>query len=502
MKICTTGSLVIILVTCLLVPFQHGYAQHPVNNASKPNIIYIYADDMGYAVPGCYGQQLIPTPNLDKLANDGMKFTQHYASAPVCSPSRTMLLTGVHAGHSYIRGNYELGGFADSLEGGQMPLPPGIATMPGMLRKAGYTTALCGKWGLGMHTTSGSPLKHGFDYYYGYLDQKQAHNYYPTHLWENDKKDTLDNDPLYVHQPLDPKTATDKDFDKFTGRVYSPGRITEKALGFVKQNKNKPFFLYLAYSIPHVSLQAPREYVDKFKDRFDDKPYYGQQGYASTKYPRATYAAMISYLDDQVGKLLQTIKELGIEKNTIIMFSSDNGASTEGGADVYYFNSTGNLRGLKRELYEGGIKVPFIVKWPGKVKPRTTSELVSSQYDLMATLAEINNVPAGETDGISFLPELLGKKAQQKQHEYLYFEFPGNDGQVAIRMGKWKFIKTGMMKDHGVTWQLYNLEKDPSEKNDVAGSHPDLIKRADEMVKKEHQCAHIREWEFIDPKYN
>lgn len=468
---------------------------------SLPNIIYIYADDLGYGEIGCYGQQKIKTPNIDRLAKEGIRFTQHYTSAPVCAPARCMLMTGKHGGHSYIRGNYELGEFADNKEGGQMPLPDGIYTLPMMLKKAGYTTALCGKWGLGMPADGGSPLQHGFDYYYGFLDQKQAHNYYPTHLWENDKWDTLDNPVINVHRRLDSSVATERDFSYFKGKEYAPALITKKALSFIDRHGNSPFFLYLPYTLPHVSLQAPDDNIEKYIGLFDEKPYYGQRGYASTKYPLSTYAAMITYLDDQVGIIMQKIKSLGLDENTIIMFSSDNGASNAGGADPIFFNSVYGLRGLKMELYEGGIRMPFIARWPGRIPGNRISGLISAQYDIMATFAELTGQKLNVTDGISLLPELLGKP-QQRKHPFLYFEYPENGGQVAIRMGDWKAIKTGLKKNPETAWLLFNLVTDRNETMDMASQHPELVRQFDEILKREHQCAHIKDWEFIDPKFN
>ena len=471
------------------------------SSRKAPNIIYIYADDMGYGELGCYGQVHIKTPHLDQLAKEGMRFTQHYTSAPVCAPARCMLLTGKHGGHSYIRGNYELGGFEDSTEGGQMPLPEGIFTLPRMLKKAGYQTGLIGKWGLGIAGNSGSPLQHGFDYYYGYLDQKQAHNYYPTHLWENDHWDTLNNPFIKVHQAIDPATATNADFDKFTGKVYAPARMTEKALQFINQRSGAPFFLYLPYTIPHVSLQAPQEYIDRYRGQFKEQPYYGQKGYASARYPLSTYAAMISFLDDQVGIIMKRLKELGLDENTIVFFSSDNGASFAGGADPAFFNSVAGLRGLKMELYEGGIRMPFIARWPGKIKSGSVSDHVSVQYDLLATLADLTQQTIPSTDGISFLPELLGRKTQPL-HDFLYFEYPENGGQVAIRMGNWKAVKKNLRKIPNAPWELFDLGKDPFEKNDIAKEHPEIIARMNAIAKKEHQHSHIRDWEFVDPKFS
>ncbi|MBS1580386.1 MAG: arylsulfatase [Bacteroidetes bacterium] len=464
----------------------------------KPNIIYIYADDLGYNELGCYGQQKIKTPNIDRMATEGMQFMQHYSGAPVCAPSRCMLMTGKHAGHAAIRGNYELGGFADSSERGQMPLPANAFTIADMLKKAGYTTALCGKWGLGMNHAPGSPLNHGFDYYYGYLDQKQAHNYYPTHLWENDKWDTLGNSFIYVHKPLDSLKATDKDFDYFKGKVYAPDKITEKAVEFIKKNRNNPFFLYLPYTMPHVSLQVPDAYLKKFIDLFNETPYYGQNGYAATKYPRSAYAALISYLDDQVGIILQAIKNLGLDENTLIMFSSDNGTTYKaGGVDPFYFESEGKLKGVKMDLYEGGIRMPFIARWPNKIAAGKISQTISAQYDIMPTLAELVNQKNISTDGVSLLSELLGKTKKQPQHEYLYFEYPDRDGEVAIRLNNWKGIKTNIKKNKNAKWQLYNLLDDVGEKNNVAEQHPEIIKKLNEIVLKEHHPAIIKEWEMF-----
>ncbi len=291
---------------------QNKTTNKPGHN--QPNIIYIYADDMGYGELGCYGQQKINTPNLDRMAKEGIRFTDHYTSTPVCAPARCMLMTGKHGGHSAIRGNYELGGFADTAELGQMALPKDQFTVADLVKQKGYATALIGKWGMGMSNTEGNPRQHGFDYCYGYLDQKQAHNYYPSHLWENDKWDTLNQPWIDVHKRVDSVKATDADFNYFKGRDYAPAKMTEKALAFIDRSKNGPFFLYLPYTIPHVSLQAPDEYVRKYIGLFDEKPYYGQQGYAAAKYPLSTYAAMITYLDDQVGIIMQKIKQFIIQQ--------------------------------------------------------------------------------------------------------------------------------------------------------------------------------------------
>jgi arylsulfatase A-like enzyme len=403
---------------------------------------------------------------------------------------------------SYIHGNYELGGFADSLEGGQMPLPANNFTIGKLMQQAGYRTAVIGKWGLGMNNTSGDPLKQGFDYYYGYLDQKQAHNYYPTHLWENGKWDSLQNKPINVHLKQDPSKGMSANFAYYQGKDYAPAKMTEKALAFIQQNKKGPFFLYLPYTLPHVSLQAPVEWVNSYIGKFTEQPYFGGQGYASTPYPLSTYAAMISYLDAQVGIILEKLKSLGLDKNTLVLFSSDNGATFNGGVDRHFFNSNGGLRGQKMELYEGGIREPFIARWPGKIPAGTVSNHISAQYDFMATLAEITGQPIKDTDdGISFLPSLYDKKALQKQHDWLYFEYPENGGQIAIRMGKWKAIKTLVRMHPEHAWQLFDLSSDSAETKDLASQYPSIIQTMNEIVEKEHQQAHIQEWEFIHPKF-
>ncbi|SMG21077.1 arylsulfatase [Sphingobacterium psychroaquaticum] len=469
----------------------------------KPNIIYIYADDMGYGELGAYGQKLIQTPHLDQMANEGIRFTQHYTSTPVCAPARAMLLTGKHGGHSYIRGNYEMGGFPDDKEGGQMPLPEGIFTLPKMLKEHGYTTGIVGKWGLGMHFTTGDPQKQGFDYAYGYLDQKQAHNYYPTHLWENGKWDSLANPYVFVHQQVKPEAAVDAVFDTFSGKEYAPEKMTGKALNFIARNKEHPFFLYLPYTIPHVALQAPKSYVEKYIGKFPgEKPYLGNQGYNPSKYPLSTYAAMITYLDDQVGLILAKLKELGLDDNTIVLFSSDNGSTFNGGVNLGYFNLTGGLRGTKTEVYEGGIRVPFIARWPKQIPQGVVSDFVSVQYDMMATFADILNIRDIKTDGVSILPVLLGQ-SDRPQRPYIYFEYPENGGQIAIRMGRWKGVKVDVRARGYVNspWQIYDLETDPKESQDRFLEQTVLARQFDEIVRREHQHAHIKEWEFINPKF-
>ncbi|QDK77861.1 arylsulfatase [Spirosoma sp. KCTC 42546] len=492
---------ILIVVGWLFSSFTPHQAASANRSAVSPNIIYIYADDMGYAELGCYGQQKIRTPNLDQLAREGIRFTQHYTSMPVCAPARCMLLTGKHSGHSYIRGNYEMGGFADSLEGGQMPLYPGAFTLGRMLQQSGYKTACIGKWGMGMANTTGNPNEQGFDYFYGYLDQKQAHNFYPTHLWENGKPDRLNNPFIDVHRKLTPETATPEAFAYYRGKDYAIDKMAQKAQAFVRQNKNAPFFLYLPFTVPHVSLQAPEVAVKEYIGKFDDRPYLGGQGYASTPYPRATYAGMITYMDKQIGQLMQLLKDLKIDDNTIVMFSSDNGATFNGGVEAAYFNSVGGLRGLKMDVYEGGIREPMLARWPGKIKAGQVTDHVSVQYDLLATLAELVGYKQPfTTDGISFLPTLLGQSTAQKQHPFLYWEYPEKGGQLAVRMGNWKAVKTNVRKNRTGPWELYDLGGDVSERTNLAAQHPDLIQQVNAIVAREHRPTHVNEWEIVTPK--
>ncbi len=476
---------------------------HGKKNAThaKPNVIYFYFDDLGYGELGCYGQTKIKTPNIDRLAQEGMRFTQHYTTFPVSAPARCGLMTGKHSGHCFIRGNYEMGGFTDENEGGQMPLPEGAMTIADLMKQAGYTTGGIGKWGLGMFSNSGNPNWHGFDYFYGYMDQKQSHNFYPTHLWENGQCVPLNNKYFFVHQTLS-ESAPPEAFDAFIGEDYAIDRLAEKTLEFIRNNKDKPFFLYLPYTTPHVSLQCTKEAVAEYIGQFDEEPYLGQNGYAPCRYPLSTYAAMISYTDKQVGRIMDLLEDLGLDDNTIFMISSDNGTTFNGGVNREFFNSTAGMRGCKMDLYEGGISIPFIARWPGKIPAGTTTGHVSIQYDLFATLAELTGThPAWKTDGVSFLPTLLGKPEQQEAHNYVYFEYPEKSGQVAIiKEGRWKGVKSGMKSDTG-TWEVFDLATDRCETTDLSAQHAGLIAEFEEIIKKEHWQAQVREWEFIEPKF-
>ena len=477
----------------------------------KPNIIYFLADDLGYGEIGVLGQEKIKTPNIDALAKGGMLFTQHYSGAPVCAPARYSFLTGKHMGHSYIRGNDEWAergdvwdytkAFSDPNLEGQRPIPANTITIGKQLQKAGYTTAVFGKWGLGAPNTEGIPNKQGFDEFYGYNCQRQAHNLYPSHLWENDKKVYLDN------QLVNPGSNLEKDADindpksyaRFTQQKdYAPKMIHDKAIQFIKNNKDHPFFMYYASPLPHVPLQVPTKYTDAYRKEFgEEKPYTGRS-YFPTQHPNATYAAMITYLDMQLGQLISELKEQGIYENTLIVFTSDNGPTYTGGVDANYFNSArpfdNNYGRTKGFVYEGGIRVPLIASWPNNIKAGSKSNHISAFYDMMPTLTEIAGIdPPKETDGISFKNTLVGK--EQQNHDFLYWEFPSYQGQQAVRMGKWKAVRKNIFKGN-LEIELYNLDEDIKELNDVSKKFPDVLSKMQQIMKQEHVPAENDRFKF------
>ena len=480
-----------------------GLASFPAMAKDKPNIIYILADDLGYTEIGPYGQKLIETPNLDMLARNGMVFTQHYCGSPVSAPSRCVLLTGQHSGHSYIRGNHEwaergdVWNFAKMEEDprleGQYPIPDSLRTIAEYLKTAGYATGIVGKWGLGAPNSEGVPNKQGFDFFFGYNCQRQAHTYYPKHLWRNGERVMLDNQLVIPGAKLAPGSdeLDPASYAPFTQSQYSPALMNEEALRFIENNKANPFFLYFASTLPHLALQAPKEWVDKYVAKFgDEKPYTGKEGYFPARYPHATYAAMVSYLDYQVGLLIAKLKETGQYENTLIIFSSDNGYAYNAGCDPAWFNSFAPFLTTygwgKGFVHEGGIRVPMIASWPGKIKPGTKSDLISCFYDVLPTLCEVSGVevPKG-SDGISFLPTLLGKKNQPK-HEYLYWDFPEYEGQQAVRTGPWKAMRMKMQKGNTAI-QLFNVETDPKEQSDIAAQNPEMVQKVLEIMNREHR---------------
>lgn len=438
-----------------------------VDVAEKPNIIYILADDLGYGDLGVYGQQKIRTPNIDRLAVEGMLFTDHYAGTTVCAPSRCALMTGMHTGHTYIRGNKEW------KPEGQWPIPDSAFTIAEMLKQVGYATGAFGKWGLGFIETSGNPNDQGFDQFYGYNCQRLAHNYYPYHLWNNKDKVVLEGNQDHGTE------------------VYGPEIIHEQALMFMRENKDRPFFLYYPSVIPHAELVAPAEYMAQFRGKFlpetsyegvDEGDNYRLGPYGSQEECHAAFAAMVTLLDDQVGEILDLVQELGLEEKTLIMFTSDNGPHLEGGADPDYFDSNGPFTGYKRDLYEGGIRVPMLARWKGHIAPGSRTDHPSAFWDVMPTLADLVQIdPASNIDGISFLPTMLGE-GQQKKHEYLYWEFHERGGRKALRSGDWKVVKYDLESKPEASPQLFNLKEDPAESKDLGSQHPDKLSELQELM--------------------
>jgi arylsulfatase len=488
----------------LIVPtvLSSLFSANSFAETKKPNIIYILADDLGYAELGCYGQQKIETPNIDRLASEGIRFTQFYAGAPVSAPSRSTLLTGLHTGHTPIRGNDEMASRGDvwdraamidnpSLEG-QAPMPAGTITIASVLKNGGYNTACIGKWGLGYPGSVSTPDKMGFDFFYGYNCQRQAHDYYPPFLYRNEKREFLDNKVIYKRgQALKKNTDVyaDSIYAKYQQKNYAPDLMFKELIQYVQSNKQHPFFLYWATPIPHAPLQAPQKWIDHYVRKFgNETPYTGNKGYYPCRYPRATYAAMISYLDEQVGYLIEELKRSGIYDNTLIIFTSDNGPTFNGGTDSPFFDSAAPFMSEqgwgKTSLNEGGIRVPMIATWKKKIKPNSMTNHMATGWDVMATLCEIAKIKSPATDGISFYPALISKR--QKKHRFLYWEFPEAGGSKAVRMGKWKGIIKNYIKGKNRTIKLYDLEQDPREQEDVAEFHPKIIKGMMNIMQREH----------------
>jgi len=419
----------------------------------SPNIIYILADDLGYGDLSCYGQKKFTTPNIDRLASEGMRFNQHYTGSAVCAPSRCCLMTGLHTGHAPVRGNKEFAG------GGQLPLTPDPRTLPLRLKEAGYATGMFGKWGLGIAGNAGDPLRH-FDTFYGYACQRVAHNYYPDHLWRGREKVPLD------------------------GKTYAHDLIMAEAMSFIRARHDQPFFCYLPVTIPHAAMQVPAELHDKYRAQYPQfDAVIGKYDKAITpvKNPIAAFPAMMERLDTDVGRILALLGELGIDDNTVVMFSSDNGPHNEGGHDPDFWDSNGPLKGFKRDLYEGGIRTPFLVRWPGKIRPGTVADHVSAFWDVLPTCCELAGLadPRG-LDGRSFLPTLKG--APQPEHDYLYWEFSEQGGKQAIRRGNLKAVKCGVTRNPQAALELYDLSNDPGETTNLAASRPEAVRELNALL--------------------
>ncbi|MGC8744941.1 MAG: arylsulfatase [Verrucomicrobiia bacterium] len=438
----------------ILLSIGAYYASAALVN-EKPNIIFILADDLGYGEVGCYGQKLIKTPNIDRLAAEGIKFTQFYAGSTVCAPSRSVLMTGQHIGHTRVRGNAGGKNFEPQM------LKNEDITVAEVLKTVGYKTALIGKWGLGMPGDEGVPNKQGFDYFFGYLSQHHAHNHYPDYLYRNDEVVPLPNGVVRVGE-FGGGYATNR-------VVYADDLFAKEAVDFIEQNRNQPFFLFFSSIIPH----ANNERANALKDG-NEVPDYGIYSNMNWSNPDKGHAAMISRLDSQIGEIVKKLDELGLTEKTVIIFTSDNGATKEGNHSPDFFRASGPLRGIKRDLYEGGIRVPFIVKWKGKIKPGAVSDHVGYFGDLMATFAELSGaVPPTDTDSISIVPALLGKTNIQKNHKFLYWEFHERGFSQAVLLdGRWKGIR---LLRRTAPIELYDLKNDISEQHNIADKHPEIV---------------------------
>jgi arylsulfatase A len=462
-----------------------------------PNVIFIIADDLGYGDLGCYGQQRIRTPHLDRIAAEGMRFTQHYSGNAVCAPSRCVLMTGKHPGHAFIRDNRSI------QPEGQFPIPADSVTVAKLFQQRGYATGGFGKWGLGGPGTAGEPLKQGFTRWFGYNCQGVAHNFYPTYLWDNDRKLPLKNPGFPSADRLKPNEdpADPKSYARFKGTEYSSDLIWEQARRFVRDGRDKPFFLFAPTTVPHLALQVPEDSLAEYANAFDDLPYAGGKGYLPHFKPRAAYAAMITRMDKEVGALMKLVAELGLDENTIWIFTSDNGplhGRHEGlaGTDATFFNSSGGLRDGKGTLFEGGFRVPGIVRWKGKIAPGQTSDRVTGFEDWMPTLMELTGAPGTapkDTDGISFAPTLLGQR--QDARTFLYREFPGYGGQQSVRIGDWKGLRQNLKpgpagkKAPDFTIQLFNLRDDPAETTNVAAKFPDIVNKMADVMRAQHVAS-------------
>jgi arylsulfatase A-like enzyme len=442
----------------LLALTADGVAQE----GAPPNIVFIMADDLGYGDLGCYGQTKFSTPNIDRLAAEGIRFTDYYAGATVCAPSRCVLMTGLHTGHCYIRGN------------SKQYLRPGDVTIAEMLKNGGYTCGQFGKWGLGGEKTAGQPLNQGFDAFYGYLDQHHAHNYFPTFLIRGRERELLTN-VVPNEDANGGGIATERN-------QYSPDLIFGEGLKFIDANKDKPFFLYLSLTLPHANNEA--------KSKGMEIPDYGRFAKEDWPEPQKGLAAMITRLDEQVGEVTDKLEELGLTGRTLVMFTSDNGPHREGGNDPDFFNSNGPLRGIKRDLYDGGIRVPMIARWPGRIAKGQTTRFLAYHGDMFATFSELAGVrPLPDLDSVSIAPLLQGRMKDQQEHKYLYWEFHEKGFQQAVRHGEWKAVRDGGEKG---TLELFNVVDDPGETMNLADREKNLARQMALMMQEAHVDS--RDW--------
>jgi arylsulfatase A-like enzyme len=458
----------------LLLTLCGFFACESTTRAQRPpNIIYILADDLGYGDLGCYGQKTLRTPNLDRLAAEGMRFTRHYAGSTVCAPSRCVLLTGMHTGHCRVRGN-----------GLGLVLKPDDTTFAKLFQQAGYKTGAFGKWGVGNPPPLDDPGKHGFDEFYGYVNMFHAHNYYPEFLVHNGKKVPLQNRlyPDWKEKLVDWREGGGV---AEVAKDYAPKLISDEMFRFINESHEKPFFVYYALNIPHANNEGGSEVrIGRNGMRVPDLGPFAEKDWPIQE---KGFARMMDYIDQDVGKLLDLLKKLNIDEDTIVLFSSDNGPHQEGGHRVDFFDSNGPLRGWKRDLYEGGVRVPFLARWPGKTPAGKTSELVSGFQDVFPTLLELAGVKAiPQTDGISLAPTLLGQPEKQKEHPHLYWEFHERGGSAAVLKGNWKAVRNKNDTNQPSPTELYDLAKDPGEQEDVAKDHPERVAEMEAIMKKEH----------------
>jgi arylsulfatase A len=423
-----------------------------------PNILLIHADDLGYGDLSAYGQTRFRTPSLDRLAREGIRFTQYYSGSTVCAPSRAALMTGLHIGHAWIRGN------------GDIPLRDEDVTIAEVLKGAGYRTAIIGKWGLGVEGTSGEPGKQGFEYSFGFLDHRHAHRQFTDHLWRNGERVAVDVE-----------------------RDYANDLFTKETAAFIQRDDRRPFFIYLNYTIPHAELRAPDAAIAPYRGRFEEKPFQNAKadavttgstfdraslGYRSQPHPKAAFAAMITRMDSDIGSLVDLLKARGIDRRTLVLFTSDNGPHREGGADPVFFRSAGDLRGIKRDLYEGGIRVPMIARWPGTIPAGRASAHPWAHWDMLPTLADVAGAPIPPVvDGLAMTRAL--RDDPQSTHQFFYWEFHERGFQQAVRMGKWKAVRL----KPGLPLELYDLSADPREERDIAGSHADVIAQIESYLR-------------------
>jgi arylsulfatase A len=471
--------------------------QGPTPAADRlPNIVLIMADDLGYSELGCYGQEKILTPRLDELASQGMRFTRNYAGNAVCAPSRCVLLTGKHPGHAWVRNNSEV------KPEGQRPIPANEVTIAEILKQAGYVTGAFGKWGLGNPGSEGDPNNQGFDRFFGYNCQRHAHSYYPSYLWSDDRRIELNNNPpvpghASLAEDADPKDP--RSYDVFKGTDYAPDHINQQALEFLQQNRDRPFFLYYPTVIPHVALHVPDEELKPYlAQKWNDPPFTRSGGYGYTPHftPRAAYASMITRMDRYIGRILDQLEELGLEENTIVVFTSDNGTThLKQEVDYDFFQSVTPLRGLKGSLYEGGIRVPLIVRWPGKVEAGSINSFMTGLEDWLPTLLAMTGLEEktpDNIDGISIAATLSSHR--QARRPFLYREFSGYGGQQAVWMGKWKGIRQNMLRKNNadpLKIELYNLATDIGESKDVAAENPKLVAQMRQLMDQQHTPSEL-----------